>query len=178
MLECNQMGIKEVLKNLNEIKEAGIIGDYAIGGGYAVLFYEVPLSTFDLDVFVILASEKDWHRLYEHYRVLGAKIENVYIYIEGMPVQFLPNYISPLFNSAIEEAVVVEFEGVSSRFISVEYLVLLLLTSYRSKDKIRIQRLREKANKYKLLELIRRFDDNANILFKRYQEVLGATEKR
>lgn len=169
------MGLKEVLVNLNELKAIGIIEDYAIGGGYAVMFYDIQLSTFDLDVFVILTSEDDLHRLYEHYRTNGARIENLYIYIEGMPVQFLPNYISPLVNSAIEEAVIVEFEGVTSRFISIEYLVLLLLTSYRLKDKIRIQSLLGKVNKDLLLSLIHRFDDNENILYKRYQEILART---
>jgi hypothetical protein len=169
------MGIKEVLANLDELKRKGIIEDYAIGGGYAVMFHDISLSTYDLDVFVILSSEDDLHRIYEHYRTQGAKIENVYIYIENMPVQFLPNYISPLFNSAIENAIVVEYEGITSRFINAEYLVLLLLTSYRPKDKIRIQRLLEKTNTEALVSLIKRFDNNVDTLYKRYQEILART---
>jgi hypothetical protein len=167
------MGIREVLTNLNELKRIGIIEDYAIGGGYAVMFHDISVSTYDLDVFVILASEDDYHRLYEYYRAQDARIENVYIYIENMPVQFLPNYISPLFNSAIEEAVVAQYDGVTGRFISAEYLVLLLLTSYRTKDRIRLKKLLQKTNKKKLSSLISRFDDNVDTLFRRYQEILA-----
>jgi predicted nucleotidyltransferase len=168
------MGIKEVLISLNELKETGIIVDYAIGGGYGVNLYIVPLNTYDLDVFVILAKEDDYHRLYEHYRAQGAKIENVYIYIGGMPVQFLAN-ISPLTNCAVKEAITVEFEGVTSRFISIEYLVVLLLTAYREKDKMRIEQLLVKANKNKIKNLIDKFDSNDNTLRKRYQEILART---
>jgi hypothetical protein len=74
------MGFREVLVSLNGPKEAGIIQDYAIGSGYAVTFYDIPILTYDLDVLVILPTENDYHRLYEHFRTKGAKIENVYIY--------------------------------------------------------------------------------------------------
>jgi hypothetical protein len=169
------MGFREVLVSLNGLKEAGIIQDYAIGGGYAVTFYDIPILTYDLDVLVILPTENDYHRLYEHFRTKGAKIENVYIFIEDMPVQFLPNYISPLFHSAIEEANIVEFEDIRSRLVSAEYLVLLLLTSFRPKDKIRIQSLLNKVNRDLLLSLIERFDDEQKSLYKRYNEVLAGT---
>jgi hypothetical protein len=92
-----------------------------------------------------------------------------------MPVQFLPNYISPLFHSAIEEANIVEFEDIRSRLVSAEYLVLLLLTSFRPKDKIRIQSLLNKVNRDLLLSLIERFDDEQKSLYKRYNEVLAGT---
>jgi len=69
----------------------------------------------------------------------------------------------------------VEFESIQTRFVSVEYLVLLLLTSFRPKDKIRIQSLIGKANKELLLNLIKRFDNDENILHKRYQEILADT---
>jgi predicted nucleotidyltransferase len=128
-----------------------------------------------LDVLVILASENDFHNLYNYYTSKGAKIENVYVYIEDMPVQFLPNYIGPLFNDAIEEAVTVDFEGISSRVISVEYLVLLLLTSFRVKDKIRIKNLFSKVNKELLLRYIKRYSNDKNKLYERYKEVLEGT---
>ena len=139
------------------------------------MFYDIPLSTYDLDVLVTLPTESDYRKLYEHFRSKGTKIEDVYIFIEDMPVQFLPNYISPLFNSAIEEAIVVDFEGIRSRFVSVEYLILLLLTSFRVKDRLRIQGLLDKANKELLLSLIQRFDDDENTLHKRYKEILAGT---
>lgn len=171
------MSFQSVLVVLNELKKEGVIKDYAIAGGYAVMYYDIPISTFDLDILVVLSSEDDFHRLYEYYRQKGAKIENVYIYINNMPVQFLPNYISPLFNSAIEEADVIDFDDISSKVVSVEFLVVLLLTSFRSKDKIRIQSLLNKADSALLLEVIRRFDNEEHQLYERYQKILAGTSE-
>ena len=169
------MGLRDVLVNLNNLVTVGVIQDYVIGGGYAVMYYDIPISTFDLDVLVVLSNDEDFHKLYEHFRKKGAKIEDVYIYINNMPVQFLPSYISPLFNDVIEKANIVEFGGIRSKFVSIEYLVVLLLTSFRLKDKIRIQSLLDKANKDLLLDIIQRFDNAQHQLYERYKEVLEGT---
>lgn len=169
------MALREALASLDDIKAAGIIQDYAIIGGYATMFYDIPMATYDLDVLVVLSDEDDLHRLYEHCRIKGARIEGVYIYIGDMPVQFFPNYISPLFNSAVEEANVVEFEGIHCKFPTVEYLIVLLLTSFRPKDKIRIQRLLKKAEESLLLRIIERFDNEQQDLCQKYKQVLADT---
>ena len=169
------MGLKEVLISLNDLKTTGIIKDYAIGGGYAVMLYDMPIVTYDLDVLAVIPTENDYHRLYEYFRMKEAKIEDVYIFIEGMPVQFLPNYISPLFDSAIQEANLIEFEGVNCKFVTIEYLVLLLLTSFRTKDKIRIRELLNKANIHLLRSLIQGFDNEEGILRERYKSILAGT---
>jgi hypothetical protein len=169
------MALKDVLIAINNLIKAGIIQDYAVGGGYAVMFYGIPITTYDLDVLVVLPTENDYHQLFEHFRSNGARIENVYIYIEDMPVQFLPNYISPLFTSAIEEANTVDFDGITGKFVTVEYLIVLLLTAFRPKDKIRIQKLYIQANTNLLLDILQRFDNDQHLLYKRYQQVLAGT---
>jgi len=169
------LGLRDVLASLNNLKITGVIQDYAIAGGYAALFYDIPMTTYDLDVLVILPGEKEYHNLYEHFRKMGAQIEEVYIFIEDMPVQFLPNYISPLYNSAIEDANIVEFEGLNAKFVSLEYLIVLLLTAFRLKDRIRIQSLLDKANMDLLLKIIKRFDNEEGLLHKRYKEILAGS---
>ena len=171
------MGIKDVLITLNNLVESGIIKDYAVGGGYAVMYYDIPITTYDLDVLVVLPSEGDFHKLYEHFRKSGNRIEDVYIFIEDIPVQFLPNYISPLFNSAIEEANAIEFGGVRSKFVNIEYLIALLLTSFRLKDKIRIEGLLNRADIDILVDIIKRFDNDQYQLFKRYKRILADSRK-
>jgi predicted nucleotidyltransferase len=105
------------------------------------------------------------------------RIENVYIYIEDMPVQFLPSYVSPLWQSAIEEAHVIDFEGIKSKFVSLEYLILLLLTSFRPKDRLRIGNLLGKANKRLLISLMRRYDDEKKLLYDRYKKILASAKE-
>lgn len=167
------MGFKEVLADLNSLRETGIIKDYAIGGGYAVTFYDVPIMTYDLDVFVVLGSEDAYHNLFEHYRHRGNKIEEVYIYIDDIPVQFLPSDISPLSDVAVKEAHEIDFEGVKGRIIKKEHLIALLLTAFRPKDIIRIRSLIDKVNKASLEALLRKFDNEKDQLYKRYKKVLA-----
>ena len=167
------MALKDVLITLNNLVEVGIIKDYAIGGGYAVMYYDIPITTYDLDVLVMLQSDDDFHRLYDYFRENGAKIEDVYIFIDDMPVQFLPNYISPLCNSAIEEANEIEFDGIRSKIVTIEYLIALLLTSFRPKDRIRIQGLLYKADKNILIDIIKGFDNDKCQLFERYKRILA-----
>lgn len=167
------MGLGNILECLNELKATSIIRDYAIGGGYAVMYYDLPINTYDLDILVLLSGEDDYHRLYEHFRAKGNKIENVYIFIDDMPVQFLPNYISPLFNQAIMEADLIAFEDIQAKVVKLEYLIVLLLTAFRPKDRIRIQSLQDKADQKLLLDIIRRFDDGQKSLYERYQKVLA-----
>ena len=40
--------MKKTPKVINELKERGLIDDYAIGGGIAALFYIEPFLTYDL----------------------------------------------------------------------------------------------------------------------------------
>ena len=162
-----------VLDELNSLVKQGVIKDYAIGGGYAVMYYGIPYSTFDLDVLVLLGSEGDFHNLYTHYYHKGNKIENVYIYISNMPVQFLPNYISPLFNSAIKKAKQITVSGVPSKIVKLEHLIVLLLTAFRPKDKIHILELAKNANMSTLDRILKSFDDEQYVLSKRLKEVLG-----
>lgn len=103
------------------------------------------------------------------------KIEEVYVFIEDMPVQFLPNYISPLYNDAIEEANIVEFDGVTSKFVSIEYLIVLYLTAFREKDILRVKILLKKANKNLLFNIIQRFNNDQDKLYERYKKVLAGT---
>ena len=165
--------LPSVLIELNALVRLGIIKDYAIGGGYAVMYHGIPYSTFDLDVLVVLGSDEDFQRLYSHYRQKGNKIEDVYIYIADMAVQFLPSYISPLFNNAIKEAQRIRVNGVPSKVVTVEYLIALLLTAFRPKDKIHIIELAKSADMLMLNEILRRFDDGQRLLSKRLKEVLG-----
>ena len=45
------------LAAIERLKTDGIVSDYAIGGAMALLFWSEPIPTFDIDVFVVLASE-------------------------------------------------------------------------------------------------------------------------
>jgi hypothetical protein len=51
--------MKKTLAILNELKKAGLITDYAIGGGMGAVFYVEPFLTYDLDVFILVRDSAD-----------------------------------------------------------------------------------------------------------------------
>ena len=167
------MGLLTALETLNDLKKKSIIKDYAIGGGYAVNYYLEPSYTYDLDVLVLINSDTDYHALYKHFREAGNKIENVYIMIGDLPVQFLPSFISPLFDESIKKARRITVGGVPGKVVRVEYLIALLLVSFRTKDKIHILSLLELADEKVLDEILRRFEDEKTPLCQRLERVLA-----
>lgn len=172
-LRLSYSKLLDVLAELNNLVNQKIIGDYAIAGGYAAIYHGMPSFTYDLDVLVLLGNDNDYHNIYNYYRERNNKIEDVFIYIEDMPVQFLPNYISPLFDEAIKEAEQIEVDGILSKVVTVEYLIALLLMAFRPKDKIRVIELANSANIEKLKQILGRFGDEQHPLSKRFEQVLG-----
>jgi hypothetical protein len=51
------LSLADVFRTLNEMQSEGIIGDYAIGGGMAALFYAEVTATYDIDVFAFIPSQ-------------------------------------------------------------------------------------------------------------------------
>src|SRR5437879_585468 len=96
--------MSDVFQVLNDLKQEGIIEEYAVGGGMAFLFYAEAIRTYDLDVFVFLPPQKGLviglTPLYEHLRKRGFEPHKEHVMIHDVPVQFLPSY-----NELVDEAV-------------------------------------------------------------------------
>lgn len=166
----------EALKIINTLKKAGLIKDYAIGGGYALNYYLEPILTFDLDIFILIDTEKDYFELYKYFRNKRYKIENVYILIGGLPVQFLPSYISPLIEEAIRKAKRIKIEDQYAKILSVEYLIGTFLSAFRPKDKMVIPQLLEQADKKLLNNILKRFNNEKTPLDKRLKRILESIQ--
>jgi len=134
---------------MNELKEKGLIKDYAIGGAIAALRWTEPFFTQDLDVFVILEEETEERGLivlspiYEYLKERGYVWKGHWIMIEGIPVDIFP--ADPLEKEAIAEAEEIEYEGVKTKVLTPEYLIALFLKAGREKDKRKIDLLLEQA---------------------------------
>lgn len=141
--------MKDALRVLNELKEKGLIKDYAIGGAIAALRWTEPFFTQDLDVFIILEPEADEREIivltpiYEYLRSQGYVGKGHWIIIEGVPVDLFP--ADPLEREAIEDAEEIEYEGVKTKVIPPEYLIALFLRAGREKDKRKMDLLLEQA---------------------------------
>lgn len=132
--------MKATLSEINALREAGIIGQHAIGGAMGATFYLEPISTYDLDIFVIFENPPLILTLTPIYDFLGQRAhlpEGDAIVIHGWPVQFLPAE-SPLLTEAVRQATAVDFEGVPTRVMTAEHLMAIALQTGRAKDFSRI----------------------------------------
>lgn len=133
--------MKETLKVINRMVKDGIIEAYAIGGAVAAIYYLEPFDTSDLDIFVgVTAAENDLMilaPLYDYLTKRGYEAQGEFIYLEGLPVQFLPVF-NPLTEEALEQAQTIKFARVATRLMRAEHLVAIMLQTGRPKDYLRI----------------------------------------
>jgi len=166
----------EALRTLSRLKRTGVIRDYAIGGGYAVNYYLEPILTYDLDIFLLMDTDDEFSALYRYFKKARYKIENVYIMIGEMPVQFLPSSIHPLIDEAVKGAKRIRVKGVYTKVLTAEHLIATLLMAFRPKDKMVIPELLELANRKKLNHIIERFSDEKTHLDQKLQRILGSIQ--
>ncbi len=136
--------MKRALEVLNQLVATGVIRDYAIGGAMGATFYLEPISTMDLDVFVLFTDEIDLAPLQPIYRALAEmgfhpdEHERECVNIGGTPVQFLPVY-NALLVEAMENAKSIAYDNVPTKVLSQEHLAAICVQTGRIKDKLRIQ---------------------------------------
>ena len=122
--------LADVITAINDLKERGLIQDYAISGAMAQLFWDEAVVTFDLDVLVLLgpvASVLDPLRgIYEWAAERGYPTRAEHIIISDFPVQFLPAP-DALSEEAVTHAASIESDGIAMRVVPPEYLIGLWL---------------------------------------------------
>jgi len=50
------MGFQSALIAVGQLRDEGIISEYAVGGAMAMVFWSEPVATYDLDVFVLMPA--------------------------------------------------------------------------------------------------------------------------
>ena len=138
--------MEKTLKVIGGLKNKKVILDYAIGGGIAVLYYVEPLLTYDLDIFFIpIENSIDvLTPIYRYLKEKGFKAKKEHVLIEGVPVQFIPVY-NDLVKEAVQYSVEVKYGRIRTRVLGLEYLIAVMLQTYRSKDRERLVKVFEEA---------------------------------
>jgi hypothetical protein len=137
--------VKELAHLLNEMREAGVISDYALFGAVAQMRYTEAVATFDADVLVAIPSPEPLDVLRGIYAFCadrGWQAEGEAIRVGMWPAQFVPVF-SPLTRDALEHAETADFEGVPLRVVRADYLAVIALSVGRAKDYARILALLE-----------------------------------
>ena len=139
--------MEATLAVLNALVDDGVIGQYAIGGAVAAIFWVEPFDTIDLDVFVLLAEAAHpldpLRGVIDELQARGYAFDGELLTIEGIPVQFIPaDDETGLRKEALEQAIAHDYLGsVPTRIVRPEYLIALALQVHRPKDYERVFRL-------------------------------------
>jgi len=179
--------MEATLAVLNDLVAKRLIEKYAIGGAVGAIFWVEPFDTIDLGIFVLLPTSapplEPLREVFSYLKAGGYDFEGEFLFIEGVPVQFIPaEDPKGLTGEALEAAAKLPYQGASGAIptwvITPEYLIALALDLHRSKDYERVSRLLSQAlvNRILVYELIRRFalTEQWNIFLRRYPEFAGS----
>jgi hypothetical protein len=124
------MAFADALRQLNSMKAEGVVTEYAIAGGMAIVFWTEPTPTFDMDVLVVLPEDGgvlvSLDPIYRWAEARGYPAQDEHILVEELPTQFLPAPNALAFE-AVAQARTVDYEGVPVRVVAPEYLIALCL---------------------------------------------------
>ena len=131
--------IGEVLNVLDEMRQNGIVDKYAIGGAFAAILHNEPISTIDLDIFFVFKEKQSsvvlsLDLIYQFAETHGFSFDHEFINIHGWLVQFVEASHSKLWSEAIENAIVLSIDNRDAFVIDKEYLVAMWLFAGRAKD--------------------------------------------
>ena len=163
--------MEETIKIINEVEKKGLVRKYAIGGGIATIFYVEPILTYALYIFFIPAKEEKeltpLSSIYDYLKGKGYRLDKEHIIIAGIPVQFIPVY-NELIKEAVENAIDHKYKKTETRILKAEYLIAIMLQTFRAKDKEKIIKFIDEARienksltdilkRYGLIEKFERF---------------------
>jgi hypothetical protein len=139
--------VEKIFVVLNQMESDGIIGRYAIGGAVGAIFWLEPITTKDLDVFVMLpvapgGSLLTLGPIYDYLLSRGFMPQGQFIVIEGWAVEFVPP-ATMLVEEALAKAVDRDVNGVTTRVFTAEHLAAICLEVGRPKDHDRVIRFVE-----------------------------------
>ena len=155
-------GLANVFQALNDLRDKGVVTEYAIGGGMAALFYAETTLTYDVDVFALIPSSGllvDLTAIYHWAKQNNFEAQQEHIMVHGVPVQFLAAR-EGLETDAIANAQTIDAEGVEVRVIRPEHLAIIYVLAGSSKRRERARALFEAGavDQIQLQKLLNHFD--------------------
>lgn len=159
-----QPSIHKIFKLLEQMREEGILPQYAIGGSIGVMFYAEPFTTKDIDVFIHVESEKssliDFRFIYDWLKKKGYhEFKEQFIIIEDWLVDMLPTK-EGLLDEAVLKSNTFEVKDVNVNVIAPEYLIAIALETGRKQDYAKIEKILQQGeiNKDKLTRILKKYN--------------------
>lgn len=157
------MNVSKVIELLNSLKRGGKLRDYAIFGAVAALQYMEPIYTSDIDILVLVSTDSEYNLLWREFSKHSQRVEGFGFITYGTEVQLFPTSISPLYESALKHAKKVKLNGIITKIVDREHLILMFLTSNRQKDKFRVVNMVQGVEHSYLDKLFEEFDKDGKL---------------
>ncbi len=155
----------KVIRVLDDMQSAGIVEKYAVGGAFAAILHNEPISTIDLDIFFFLREKNaslilNLTAIYDYAKRRGFSFDHEFVNIHGWLVQFVEASHSRLWTEAIENAETIKIDDLAISVIGKEHLVAMWLFAGRAKDYQKIAMFREAdfLDEAKLFDILERHD--------------------
>lgn len=137
------MSLTKVFTELKAARDAGVMGNYAVGGAIAATVYLEPAATEDVDIFVTLTATAGsllvtLDPLYSFFQARGASVDGERLAIGGWLVQLLTPP-SPLVEDALANAFELDVDGAQVPVFTQEHLAAIAVEAGRLKDKMRVR---------------------------------------
>ena len=135
-----EIPLDEIFASANDLRSAGLIVEYALGGALAAIRYTEPFTTYDADIFFIPADRgltAGIPAIYAHLQSLGHPVEREHVLVRGFPVQWLA--ANSLVEEAVRAAASIMYKDVPGRTFRIEYLIAIAASVGRAKDRARIE---------------------------------------
>ncbi len=165
------MSFADAIRRLNDLKQRGLIRDYAVIGAVAATAYVEPVLTQDVDVVVLVDSDDEFWETYRRVGDAAEGIDGMHHILGGRPVQMFPSTIKPIYRDTLTAARQTRIGDAMVKVASPEHLVALALGAFRYKDKLRIAELLELqgTDREGIWRLIGEFDDEDGSLAERFR---------
>lgn len=157
---------KKAITFFDEIKNEGIIEDYALIGGLALSAWIRPRTTKDVDLAIVISKNFSWtdivsiietrlqKKIALHKGTQRMHIKEKLSYVTGhIEVDVISTKGFELAAEAIKKSVVAEVFGKKMKVVTPEYLILLKLLPLSAQDAVDIKALSKKADIQKLRTL-------------------------
>jgi hypothetical protein len=135
----NTANFEKVIGVLDDLQAVNIVEKYAIGGAFAAILHNEPISTIDLDVFFFLVEKSDGlvlslEKIYGYAKQHGFPFDHEFINIYGWLVQFIEASHNDLWKEAVENAGLISVGDFTVPVIGREHLAAMWLFAGRAKD--------------------------------------------
>ena len=140
----SETAVEHALRLANEAKATGLIGDYAIAGAFAFIYYCEPFETKGFDLLVSLTTTPsgliDLGPIWEHFVAGGAAAESQFLRVSRLLVDFVP-VADALDADALAHAVNITVGAQPARILTAEHAVAVAVRTARPQDRMKIARL-------------------------------------